>query len=204
MKIEFNDKRGHRGRAHINLIAARLPDGRQIIFQFVGQTVVGVAQIVKGDYRQNGKWSASYWEVELAEGAIGFTRSQDWETGEWLNSRRWPEAIAEFAGSEALDADAVERFIRATWKNIAVALDRAAEEEKADGSTGLAELLAAQEALVEARTEAAAVAADVARLEQAEAMRAEAEALKERTARAKEAMRKGASLADLKTLLGEA
>lgn len=201
MKIEFNDKRGHRGRHHVNLIAARLPDGQQVIFQFNGRSVPGVAQIIKKDYNQNGKWSASYWEVDLVGDAIGFIRSQHWETGEWLNSRRWPEAIAEFTGRETLDADAVERFIRAAWRDIATELDAAAEQTRADGSIALADLLTAQKELAVAQAEHAAASAEVVRLEKAQAAHAEAEALKKRTARAKEAMKRGVDLADLKALL---
>lgn len=186
--INFNDRRGHRGRQHLNLIAARLPDGRQVIFEFSGQSVPGVAQIVKEDYNKNGKWSAAYWEVDLAEGVFGVVRSQDWETGDWLTARRWSEAIAEFIGADALDADAVERFIRAKWPNIAGQLDAARREAQADGSAALADLLAAQEELAAAQAEHAAAVAGVAALEQAEAARAEAAALAERTARAKAAM----------------
>ncbi len=214
MRMLFDDKLGHRGLYHKNLIAARLPDGRQIIFEFAGKAVPGVVQIVREDYTSGGKWSHSCWEVELADGVIGFVRRQDWETSQWLNSKRWPEAIAEFQGKESLDADAVERFIRITWQGIAANLDAAASE-KADGSAALIKLLEEQDALAKELSalgrlrdalakELSALgrlSEEVAAMEEAERVMTETIATRARVTKAREAMQRGASLSDLRALL---
>ncbi len=200
--LEFNDKFGNRSLRHQNLVAARLPDGRQVIFTFTGKSVAGVVQVIKEEYNKNGKWSATYWQVELADGVIGFVRSQDWETGQWLNSKRWHEAIVEFRGKDDLDDESIERFIRAEWKRTAERLDAEREASQQDGSVALMELLAAQDALAEAQAELASIQMDVARMEATELVRAETIATSERVSQAKVAMAKGASLADLTALLG--
>ncbi len=216
MRMQFDDKLGHRGLYHKNLIAVRLPDGRQIIFEFAGKAVPGVVQIVREDYTSGGKWSHSCWEVELADGVIGFVRRQeDWETSQWLNGKRWPEAIAEFQGKESLDADAVERFIRITWQGVAANLDAAASE-KADGSAAaLLKLLEEQDALAKELSalgrlryalakELSALGRlreEVAAMEEAERAMTETIATRARVTKAREAMQRGASLSDLRALL---
>ncbi|GEM_PF-3056017 len=201
MRMQFDDKLGHRGLYHKNLIAARLPDGRQIIFEFAGKAVPGVVQIVREDYTKNGKWSHSRWAVELADGVIGFVRGQDWETSQWLNSKRWPEAIAEFQGKESLDADAVERFIRTTWQGVAANLDADAASEKADGSAALLELLEAQDALAKEQSALGRLREEVAAMEEAERVMTETIATRARVTKAREAMQRGASLSDLRAIL---
>jgi len=199
--MQFDDKLGHRGLYHKNLIAARLPGGRQIIFEFAGKAVPGVVQIVREDYTKNGKWSHSCWAVELADGVIGFVRGQDWETSQWLNSKRWPEAIAEFQGKESLDADAVERFIRTTWQGVAANLDADAASEKADGSAALLELLEAQDALAKEQSALGRLREEVAAMEEAERVMTETIATRARVTKAREAMQRGASLSDLRAIL---
>lgn len=209
--VEFNDRRGQRGRAHINLIAARLPNGQQVIFEFTGKNVPGVLTVVSKHFTKEGKWSANYWTVELAEGVIGFTHSQCWGSGEWLDSGCWRETVQEISWGTRhlsavyktveLDADAVERFVRSTWPDQAKRLDAAEADRAAEPSAALVTLLAAQEELAQAQKSHAAILADVARLEEAETIKAEAAALRERTARAREAMKRGIGLADLKELL---
>lgn len=203
MKMYFDDKLGHRARNHQNLLAGRLPDGKQVIFQFTGQSVPGVITVIKKDYSKNGKWSYTAWECELADGVIGFVRSQDWETGAWLNACMWQEAILEFKGKEDLDSDAIERFIRANWKATAGRLDKTAQLEHSNGNAALQELLDAQQELVSAQTEIAEIEHHVLQLEEAQQLRAEAEVIRHRVAAAKTAMKKGASLSDLKALLNQ-
>jgi len=173
MRMQFDDKLGHRGLYHKNLIAARLPDGRQIIFEFAGKAVPGVVQIVREDYTKNGKWSHSRWAVELADGVIGFVRGQDWETSQWLNSKRWPAAN--------LDADAAS--------------------EKADGSAALLELLEAQDALAKEQSALGRLREEVAAMEEAERVMTETIATRARVTKAREAMQRGASLSDLRAIL---
>ena len=205
MQISFNDRRGNRGRQHINLLAARLPDGRQVIFEFTGKGIPGVVTLVKEDYEKNGKWSHSTWTVELADGVQGWTHGQNWETGEWLTAKRWQEALAEFktiAGRDrALDDTAIERFIRATWRETAQKLDATQAALLADGTPALLDLLAAQKELIAAQQEHTALVAEVEAMEQAELARQEAESTRARVAAARALMKKGASLADLKAML---
>lgn len=205
-KITFDDKRGSRGLRHLNLLAARLPNGQQVVFEFTGKQIPGICQVIKEDYSKNGKFSANYWDCELAEGVIGWSHSQRWETGAWLDSKRWPEAIAEFSNhygeNRGIDPDAAERFIRATWKQLARAMDKASQEAKSDPSVALQELLEAQEELAEANREFGNVVKEIATLEETERCRQEAVAIRERTAKAREAMKKGVSLSELRSLLG--
>jgi len=205
MNIKFNDGIGSRGIRHMNLLVASACD-KQVIFPFQGKSIPGVAQIESSSYERNGKWSSTTWSVNLAEGIEGFTWSQDWEQGNYLGVS-WTQTISrvqEAARScaQTLTREAVERFIRATFKAEDVArLDEAEGVLRQPSGQILAELLAAQEERASANRELDAVAADIAAIEQAQADRQAAAELRERATKARAAMAKGATLADLKTLL---
>ncbi len=133
--------------------------------------------------------------------SLAFTIGQDWETGKFLNSSRWKEALVEFQFKTQfitekmyLDTVAIERYIRSSWPKTTALLDSTGVP--VDGSVTLAELLAAQKEL-------AAISAEVARKEIEEKTKQEAEEIKQIVAAAKAAMKKGASLADLKSLLNQ-
>ena len=173
------------------------------------------------DYTKNGKWSHYTWDVELMGGALSAPFAQDFETGRWINSLRWPEAIKEFgekfAAGMAVDRNqpheelaieaahrrqriaaadgAIVRFIRATWPKTAEELDKTdAASVKADSSQAIKDLAAAQQEL-------AAVQAEVSKMEADAQATSEAESIRKRVAAARMAMASGASLYDLRALL---
>ena len=103
---------------------------------------------------------------------------------------------------DAVTALTNQTLIRATFKAEDVArLDEAEGVLRQPSGQILAELLAAQEERASANRELDAVAADIAAIEQAQADRQAAAELRERATKARAAMAKGATLADLKTLL---
>ncbi|NCC29884.1 MAG: hypothetical protein EOM22_17510 [Gammaproteobacteria bacterium] len=190
----------------MNLLLADV-GGEQLIVQFTGESIPGVARIIKEDYEKNGKWSKTTWSVELADGIHGFSLSQDWETGKYLTPS-WDATVARFRSAAGVDVSraAVERFVRAFFRSekarASVAMMDAGEIVLSlPSGPVLAELMAAQEELAAAQAEHRAIMAEISAIEQAENDRAEAAALRERTAKARNAMAKGASLADLKSLL---
>ena len=210
--ITLNDKLGSRSLKHLNLFVA-LAGNEQVIAKFEGGTLPGLFQVTCADFTKNGKWSHNTWTVEPADGVSLFTIAQDWETSKWLNSQTWTAALAEFAQKAksaedgyprvaGLEETAIARFIRAEWPGLAGKLD-AAEDATATASpsSAIAALIAAQSEKSLAQKELAAVTAEVAAIEQAETLKREAAALRDRTAKAKDMMKRGASLADLKALL---
>ena len=129
--IELNDKMGSRSLRHLNCFVAQVGD-EQFISEFKGDTIPGVITVIRKDYCKNGKWSHTIWQVEPAEGVHIFTIGQDWETGKFLNSSRWKEALVEFKAkvrfeTEKMDLNsvAIERYIRSSWPKTASLLDSA-------------------------------------------------------------------------------
>lgn len=214
MITTFNDRLGSRSLRHMNLLVASC-DGQQVIFEFAGKSVPGVLTVIKDEYEKNGKWSHTTWTVELAEGVQSFVWSQDWEQGTYLTTGTWPAAI-EQVRSKATSVDltdaAIERFIRARLPKFAATFDRAAAEATADPTPILRDLIAAQTELAEAQEAHLAAEREHRQLATevkqaidtriaAEQARAKAEATADRVTKAKQAMAKGASLADLQALL---
>ena len=180
----------------MNLLVAHVK-GQTLIFEFAGESIPGVCQVVSRSYKKNGKWSYSTWEVELSSGLKSFFWSQDWEIGQYVTAGTWERAIADLqrrSGMPDLCPEAIERFIRVRLPETATKLDRAREEAKADPTEALQILLEAQAELVQVQTE-------IAQLEQAAQALEEAAVLRSKVAAARQAMAKGASLADLKALM---
>ena len=204
MHVSMNNRLGSRDRRHLNILVGQV-DGQDLLFEFAGKSIPGVVVVLKDEYDKNGKWSSTSWEVEMAEGIGHFVWRQDWGTGAWVAAGTWDrltQDVRELTRLPQLQAAAVARFVRARFPAEAQRLDAAEMDRQASPTEALLELLVAQKELAAAQMEAAEVEADVRRLEQAEQARQEAAALRERTGKAKEAMKRGASLADLKALLG--
>lgn len=89
--VNADDKLGSRSRRHINLFVC--PEG---IVNFTGQSIAPVMRVLKENYTKNGKWSHSTYAVEIDQTHELLPFFQDWETGNWFNSKTWSEAIAEF------------------------------------------------------------------------------------------------------------
>ncbi len=198
--FEFNDKLGSRSLKHLNLLIARDGDENTVICQFQGKSIPGIVRMVRADFTKNGKWSHNTWTVDPAPGVFCATISQDWETGKWLNSLTWKSAIEEFKDKTRIlglanwtpvetPDNTITRFIRATWPKIATELDKADSEIGPSMSDAIDSLIAAQNDLAAAQQELAAAQQEIAA------------AIRQRVTAAREAMKKGASLADLKALL---
>lgn len=212
--MQFDNQLGSRDLSHLNLLLATVND-QQLLFQFEGKSIPGVCRVVSEEYTKNGKWSHTTWSVELAPGITGFAFSQDWGTGKYL-APSWEATLSRFQTAIAygnggpnapqLGREAVERFVRATFRSAQgraaiEAMDKAEEVLKQPAGPALLDLLHAQEELAASQADHDAVLQEIAAMEQAEEARKEAAALKARTAQARAAMTRGASLADLKALL---
>lgn len=204
--FEFNDKIDSLGLKHINVLIVSDGDKNTVICQFQGKSIPGIVSMVRADFTKNGKWSHNTWTVDPAHGVSCATISQDWETGKWLNSLTWKSAIEEFKDKTRILGLAnwtpvetpdltITRFIRATWPKIATELDKADSEIGPSMSDAIDSLIAAQNDLAAAQQE-------IARMEREQSAVTEAAAIRQRVTAAREAMKKGASLADLKALLG--
>lgn len=123
--IRIDDKLASRGCQHMNLIVAQLGD-TQVIFQFGGESIPGLLQVVSTSYTKDGRWSHHRWDAEAAPGVGVFRFSQDFGTGTYLPEGRWAEARQNFrrqAGTLLLDDEAIDRFIRARLPDAAARLD---------------------------------------------------------------------------------
>ena len=214
-QFKFNNKLRPRDLRHRNFIVAEI-SGEQVIARFTGENIPGVVQIVSTRSEKNGKWSFTEWTTELAPGVRAFVWAQDFQECRYVTAGTWARAyddVRRISGMDDLTDQTIERLIRAELPGAAEKLDRAAIEAKADGTPALRALLDAQRALAEAQREESQALAEakalLAEATEAENLRAEAEKAKANAARvranvakAKAAMAKGASLADLKALLG--
>ncbi|MGI9211352.1 MAG: hypothetical protein ACR2HF_02670 [Methylococcaceae bacterium] len=191
--ITVNDEIGHRGRRHMNVLVAS--NG---ILPFKGNAIPGAVRVEEERFDKRGNWSASYWELELAEGIRMETLSQDWDTGEWIISKTWQTACAELREklkAPDLQDEAVKAFIRAELPPaVSLALDQE-DVMWAASMDGFDQLLAAQR-------EAASILQEAQDREYAELLRQEASTTIDKVAQARTMLKEGASLADLKALLG--
>ena len=214
--VRFNDRLGSRGLHHQNLLVATADDGQQAIVRFTGQSLPGLATVLREEYEKNGKWSHHKWTVELHPGTAAFVWSQDWETGLYLTSKTWASALEEVrrkAGDVALTDEAITRFVRATLPNLSGQFDRAAapapsalpsiRQAQAELAQAQADLSMAQAELAAAQ---AAIAEEVRTREAAAEARQDAAEARSRAAKATAALAaaKGGKmdLAALKALLG--
>lgn len=198
-----NDGIGSRRIRHKNFLAVT----GQGIVEFTGQSIAPVLRVTKTTAEGGGKWHKHIWECEVADNAELFSFTQDWEMGTWFVSKTWAGALDEFRKAipadirDTLTDEHIVRCIRAALPKSAATLD-AAEQEWQQAGDQLAELLAAQAELAEAKAELQSLQQHVQQLDAAEQARQEAAETRARVDRAKQAMRQGASLADLKDLLG--
>lgn len=210
--IRIDDKLASRGCQHMNLIVAQLGD-TQVIFQFGGESIPGLLQVINTQYTKDGKWSHYDWLVEAQTGVSLFKFSQDFGTGTYLPEGRWAEARQNFrrqAGTLLLDDEAIDRFIRARLPDAAARLDAElamtqedptpfllavfVQQEIAGGAAKLAALGEVAKRQAEALEEAQVLARHIAREEEARQA-----ALTD--VKAKLAGGKAVSLADLKAIM---
>jgi len=195
----INNGIGSRNRRHMNLIIA---PGEGIV-AFTGQSISPACKVLSEDFNQNGKWSATTWKVEVYAPYRLVTISQDWGMGTYLVAKDWPSAVAELKKSLADDVpdEAIVRFIRATLPKAALQLDQA-EQDWQSGINGIHDLLIAQEELMQVNNEKAKVLQEAEVRDRTLATQREMAETKEAVTKAREMLAKGASLADLKALLG--
>lgn len=210
--IRINNKLASRGCQHLNLIVAQLGD-TQVIFEFKGESIPGLLQVVSTAYTRDGKWSHYDWFVEAQEGVGFFKFSQDWGSGTYIPESRWAEARENFrrqATPLSLENDAIDRFIRARLPDAACRLDTElamsqedptgfllavfVQQEIAGGAAKLAALGEVAKRQAEALEEAQELSRRMAREEQGRQ-----EALTE--VKAKLGTGKAVSLADLKSIM---
>lgn len=201
---KISDQIGNRGRAQMRLL---LVPGAGIV-EFTGESIAPVCRVLSQSFEKNGKWSATTWEVELADGCQLVSYFQDFGTGEYFTSVTWSGAVAEllrqFSGGSTpadhgLTASQVEWAIRAIFPRSSAAIDAAEKSWTASGDQ-LADLLAAQKIYNAAHGEAQQVVADIEATEEAERLRKQADKLRAAAASAKGGTM---SLADLKAMMGK-
>lgn len=206
--IRLDDKLASRGCQHMNLIVAHLGD-TQVIFEFKGESIPGLLQVINTQYTKDGKWSHYDWLVEAQTGVSLFKFSQDWGTGAYLPEGRWAEARENFkrqATPVQLEDSAIDRFIRARLPDAAARLDAELAMTQEDPTPFLLAVFVQQEI--------AGGAAKLAALGEVAKRQAEAQELARRMAReeqgrqaaltdvkAKLAGGKAVSLADLKAIM---
>lgn len=203
-----DDGIGQRERRHINFLVRA--DG---VVKFDGKDIPPSARILKETYKKNGKWSCTTYEVECQDGVILAPFVQDWETGQWLTSKTWDEALKEFrtrlkqrlssseecrAIVDKLTDASVENAIRAYLPKSAQAIDALVKSWETAPDL-FAELLLAQQELAEANKAAEVMCQSLAADEETVRVRAQA-------ARTREVLAKGKSmnLADLRQALADA
>lgn len=206
--IRIDDKLASRGCQHMNLIVAQLGD-TQVIFQFGGESIPGLLQVVSTSYTKDGRWSHHRWDAEAAPGVGVFRFSQDFGTGTYLPEGRWAEARENFkrqATPVQLEDSAIDRFIRARLPDAAARLDAELAMTQEDPTPFLLAVFVQQEI--------AGGAAKLAALGEVAKRQAEAQELARRMAReeqgrqaalteakARLASGKTVSLADLKAIM---
>jgi hypothetical protein len=123
-EVTWSDVLGHRSRKAFSFV---IKDGK--ISEFQGSSIPGVIAVVGKDFRKNGKWSHSTYQLVLAAGVCFVAGHMGWETGyleEGLSSatstkvRRWMDV------ANVLNIDLVEcfRFFRDYAPNMSVRLDK--------------------------------------------------------------------------------
>ena len=206
--IRLDDKLASRGCQHMNLIVAHLGD-TQVIFEFKGESILGLLQVINTQYTKDGKWSHYDWLVEAQTGVSLFKFSQDWGTGAYLPEGRWAEARENFkrqATPVQLEDSAIDRFIRARLPDAAAHLDAEEALSQGDPTQYLLDIYVQQEL--------AGGAAKLAALGKVAKRQAEAKELARRIAREEQVIQaalteakarlaggKAVSLADLKAIM---
>jgi len=137
----YSDQLGSRSRRPFLLFVT----GKGEVVRFRGESLPGVAVVVGTDYSRNGKWSATTYRLEVAEGVRAISGREGWETGRFTEGLRtavnfdqpidrWEDVasslgvtvaeamrlLREWRPKESADLDAVEERL--------AALDDAADE----------------------------------------------------------------------------
>lgn len=110
MKSTWNNGQGSRDRQSRCVLVT--PDGN--VHQFTGASIPGVCHAVELDYRKNGKWSNSTYQIEHAETTAVVQWSDDWDTGRVFPQPSWEAGyfwLAERA--PMLTREGFEAYIRA-------------------------------------------------------------------------------------------
>lgn len=198
--VTVNDGIGDRGRKHVNVLVS---DNGMVAFN--GQSIPGAVRVLSVNYDKAGpRWSKTTWEVELSEGIRMETLTQEWGTGCWLNAKTWSEAVKELREKlkvPQMSDDVCRTFIRIELHpKVSMALDQESNRWDA-GINNMDDLLAAQKELALVQQEAVNILAEAEMQQHAALLREQAAATSAKVAQARELLKKGVSLADLKALL---
>ena len=205
-RIQVNDKLSSRDRQHINLLVCP----NRGILKFEGRSIPPALKVVNESYKKDGKWSHTTWDCEVAEGYLLLPYSQDFANGRYFSGRTWSVAVNELRTALKLGKhsnigitdEMIVDAIRVYFCKDADALDSLDTAYTTAGDQ-MTELLEARRVLAEAKAEEAECMAILQQHIEAEQMLKEAEEIKERCARFKQALTFGkkASLAELVTIM---
>ena len=204
MQIKCDDQLGSRGLKKVNVLI--VPG--QGLLKFTGESISPVAKVLLAEPSKNGKWSCTTWTIELAEGVRQEVIKQDWESSEWLLGETLGIALEDLkkrlkiTPEDGITDPQILQFLQAHFpKSLKKLQDK--DSSWGEGKDQVAELLAAQKALAEAKAAEQEVLEVVYKLEEAEKMMAEAAAIQGRVTAAKALLGKGkVSLSDLKSAMG--
>ena len=207
-RIQVNDKLSSRDRQHINLLVCP----NRGILKFEGRSIPPALKVVNESYKKDGKWSHTTWDCEVAEGYLLLPYSQDFANGRYFGGRTWSVAVNELRTALNLGIhphigitdEMIVDAIRMYFRKDADALDSLDTAYTTAGDQ-VAELLEARRVLAEAKAEEAKCMAILQQHIEAEQMLKEAEEIKERCARFKQALTFGkkASLGELQVIMAD-
>lgn len=121
--LAWSDKRQNRGYSPMLFVGVG-----DRIERFEGKTIPGVVAVVRSDYRKNGKWSGTNYQLKLACGAWLLHANQEWESGERFHGcSAVADMIKQFrdAGCKAID----EAIIDALQQHCPNTLERVRKTE---------------------------------------------------------------------------
>ena len=126
MQWEWNDGLGNRSRKPACIVA--LADGT--CHRFRGDTIPGVAEVVKREFKAAGKWSSTTYHVLSPDGTKVLSWYQSWEEGLYFPQAYWHEVLA-WAREVAPQVNLanIQELLRREWPKAAAKLD--ANEEAA-------------------------------------------------------------------------
>ena len=205
-RIQVNDKLSSRDRQHINLLVCP----NRGILKFEGRSIPPSLKVVNESYKNDGKWSHTTWDCEVAVGYLLLPYSQDFANGRYFGGRTWSAAVNELRTALNLGIhphigitdEMIVDAIRVYFRKDADALDSLDTAYTTAGDQ-VAELLEAQQVLAKAREEEAECLAILQQRTEAERVLKEAAEIKERCTKFKLALSFGnkMSLANLVAIM---
>jgi hypothetical protein len=194
---QYNDQIGSRGRRNFLLVFDAKND---VLFRWNCETVPGVILAGKSEYEKRGKWSNTTYYFQTPDHVQTHRWEEGFESGKYFEEEFWSEQIKRIQGFFKADqkpsAEAVERFMRATFPNTSNRFDEA-EKTRNSQEDGGAVLKAQQELIAEIKMQIAQEQAKIAAQEQEKADALKLEKVNANSMK----LKKGMSLQELQELL---